>query len=401
MNSVQSHRLAANTVRRTIPGLAALVVLSVLFAVPAFLRAQTPVPAAPSIGASSYILLDFHSDSVIAGDDPDERVEPASITKLMTSYVAFSEIARGNLALDDEVLVSEKAWRTPGSRMFIEVGNRVSVEELLKGVIIQSGNDASVAIAEHLAGTETVFASMMNEQARALGMANTQYANATGLPDPGQYTTARDSAILARALIRDFPEFYGWYSEREYTFNDIRQHNRNRLLWRDPSVDGLKTGHTSSAGYCLVTSASRDGMRLISVVMGTDSEEARASASQALLNYGFRFFETYQLYEAGETLKQEAVWKGRADEVSLGIADELFVTIPRGRYDSLEATVELDERLLAPLTAGQAVGELIIELAGEEVARRPLVTREAVERAGFFGRTGDSFRLWLDGLFGG
>ncbi|MEE4331524.1 MAG: D-alanyl-D-alanine carboxypeptidase family protein, partial [Wenzhouxiangella sp.] len=347
------------------------------------------------------ILLDFHSDSVIAGEDPDKRVEPASITKLMTSYVAFSEIARGNLALDDEVLISEKAWRTPGSRMFVEVGNRVPVEALLKGIIIQSGNDASVAIAEHLAGTETVFASMMNEQAGALGMANTRYVNATGLPDPDQYTTARDSAILARALIRDFPEFYGWYSEREFTFADIRQHNRNRLLWRDPSVDGLKTGHTSSAGYCLVTSASRDGMRLISVVMGTDSEEARASASQALLNYGFRFFETYQLYDGGEALKQETVWKGRSDEVGLGLEGELFVTIPRGRYDALEATVELNDRLLAPLAAGQVVGELVIDLDGEAVVRRPLVTLEPVERAGFFGRTGDSVRLWLDGLFGG
>jgi len=399
MNSIE---LPAIRVDRPVMTMAqALVVLALvaLASIPSV--AQTPVPAVPSIGASSFILLDFHSDSVIAGEDPDKRVEPASITKLMTSYVAFSEIARGNLALDDEVLISENAWRTPGSRMFIEVGNRVPVEALLKGIIIQSGNDASVAIAEHLAGTETVFASMMNEQAGALGMTNTRYVNATGLPDPGQYTTARDSAILARALIRDFPEFYGWYSEREFTFADIRQHNRNRLLWRDPSVDGLKTGHTSSAGYCLVTSASRDGMRLISVVMGTDSEEARASASQALLNYGFRFFETYQLYDGGEELKQETVWKGRSDEVGLGLEGELFVTIPRGRYDALEATVELNDRLLAPLAAGQVVGELVIDLDGEAVVRRPLVTLEPVERAGFFGRTGDSVRLWLDGLFGG
>ena len=399
MNILESHkRLALQIARRMTSGLVTLAILA-LVSVP--LAAQSPVPAAPSIGASSYILLDFHSETVIAGDRPDERVEPASITKLMTSYVAFSEIARGNLALDDEVLVSEKAWRTPGSRMFIEVGKRVSVEQLLKGIIIQSGNDASVAIAEHLAGTEAVFASMMNEQARSLGMVNTQYVNATGLPDADQYTTARDSAILARALIREFPDFYAWYSEREYTFNEIRQHNRNRLLWRDPSVDGLKTGHTSSAGYCLVTSASRDGMRLISAVMGTASEEARASASQALLNYGFRFFETYQLYDASEELKRETVWKGRADEVSLGIEDELFVTIPRGRYDALEASLELNDRLLAPLAAGQVVGELIIGLDGEDVARRPLVIREGVEQAGFFGRTGDSLRLWLGGLFGG
>ena len=363
-------------------------------------QAQVPVPAAPSVGANSYILMDFHSLTTIAELDPDKVVEPASITKLMTSFVAFSEIARGNLALDDEVLISEVAWRTPGSRMFVEVGKRVSVEELLKGIIIQSGNDASVAIAEHLAGTEAVFASMMNEQARRLGMNNTSYANATGLPDPEQYTTARDSALLARALILEFPDFYSWYSEREYTYNEIRQHNRNRLLWRDPSVDGLKTGHTTSAGYCLVTSASRDGMRLISVVMGTDSEEARASASQALLNYGFRFFETYQLYEAGDELKTERVWKGRSNEVSLGIGEDLFVTIPRGRYDALEAHLELNNTLTAPLDNDETVGRLVVTLDGSNVAERPLVTRQAVERAGFFGRTSDSLRLWIGGLFG-
>jgi serine-type D-Ala-D-Ala carboxypeptidase (penicillin-binding protein 5/6) len=362
--------------------------------------AQVPVPAAPSVGATSYILMDFHSEAVIAERAPDERVEPASITKLMTSYVAFNEIARGNLSLDDQVRISEGAWRTPGSRMFVEVGTRVSVEDLLKGIIIQSGNDASVAIAEHLGGTEAVFASMMNEQARLLGMANTQYVNATGLPDPDQYTSARDSAILARALISDFPDFYSWYSEREFTYADIRQHNRNRLLWRDPSVDGLKTGHTSSAGYCLVTSASRDGMRLVSVVMGTDSEEARATASQALLNYGFRFFETYQLYEAGDELKTERVWKGRANDVSLGVEDDLFVTIPRGRYDALEARLEMNETLTAPLGESEAVGRLIIALDGQTVAERALVTRQAVEEAGFLGRTSDGLRLWLGGLFG-
>jgi len=362
--------------------------------------AQTPVPAAPSVGATSYILMDFHSGMVIAERDPDARVEPASITKLMTSYVAFSEIERGNLSLDDEVLVSEVAWRTPGSRMFVEVGNRVRVEKLLKGIIIQSGNDASVAIAEHLGGTEAVFASMMNDQARALGMTNTNYVNSTGLPDPDQYTSARDSALLAAAIIRDFPQFYAWYSEREYTYNDIRQHNRNRLLWRDPSVDGLKTGHTSTAGYCLVTSARRDGMRLVSVVMGTDSEEARASASQALLNYGFRFFETYQIYEGGDELKVERVWRGRDNQVRLGIEHELYVSIPRGRYDALEARIELDDDLMAPLEAGQSVGQLRIMLDGEAIAERGLVTLDSVEEAGFFGRTSDSVRRWFGGLFG-
>ncbi len=388
-----------NTVKRHIRMFSVL--LAALFLLSATMGwAQTPVPAAPSIGATSFILMDFHSQSVIADRSPDDRVEPASITKLMTSYVAFNEIARGNLALDEQVLISEIAWRTQGSRMFVEVGNRVSVEELLKGIIIQSGNDASVAIAEHIGGTEAVFASMMNEQAQALGMVNTNYMNSTGLPDPDQYTSARDSALLARALIRDFPDFYSWYSEREYTFNDIRQHNRNRLLWRDPSVDGLKTGHTSSAGYCLVTSASRDGMRLVSVVMGTDSEEARAAASQSLLNYGFRFFETYQLYDAGDELKVERIWKGRANQVSLGIDDDLFVTIPRGRMDALEARLEMDDVLNAPIAVGDSVGRLLVALDDQIVAERPLVARQAVAEAGFFGRASDGVRLWFSGLFG-
>ena len=366
----------------------------------ATVSAQVPIPAPPAIGASSYILVDFHSRDVVAERESQLAVEPASITKLMTSYVAFREIAQGNLSLDDEVLVSEKAWRTQGSRMFIEVGNRVRVEDLLKGIIIQSGNDASVAIAEHIAGDESVFAAMMNEQAAALGMVNTTYTNATGLPDPEQSTTARDVALLARALIEEFPEFYAWYSEREFTFGGIRQHNRNRLLWRDPSVDGLKTGHTSSAGYCLVTSASRDGMRLISVVMGTDSEEARATASQALLNYGFRFFETYQLYDAGAELSRERIWRGRGNEVPLGLADELFVTVQRGRYDALQARLELPDTLSAPVTRGAAVGQLVIELDGEAVATRPLIALADVEEAGFFGRSSDGLRLWLGGLFG-
>jgi len=362
--------------------------------------AQVPVPAPPSIDTSSHILLDFHSGAELAAQSADDRVEPASITKLMTSYVVFTEIERGNLSLDDEVLVSEKAWRTPGSRMFIEVGSRVPVETLLQGIIIQSGNDASVALAEHIGGSEEVFASMMNEQARQLGMENTHYVNSTGLPDPDQYTSARDSARLATALIDHFPAYYGWYSQREFTYADIRQHNRNRLLWRDPSVDGLKTGHTESAGYCLVTSANRDGMRLISVVMGTDSEEERATASQALLNYGFRFFETYQLYDSGDTLRTEPIWKGEVDEVPLGVDEALFVTIPRGRYDALEARIELSGTLVAPLQEGQPVGALVVELDGAEVLRQPLKVQQTVHPAGFFGRTADSIRLWFGGLFG-
>jgi serine-type D-Ala-D-Ala carboxypeptidase (penicillin-binding protein 5/6) len=372
--------------------------VAAMLAAPVF--AQSPVPAAPSVGASSYILVDYHSNTAIAERDPDARVEPASITKLMTSYLVFAEIHDGNLALSDEVLISERAWRMPGSRMFVEVGNRVSVEELLKGVIIQSGNDASVALAEHVGGSEEVFAGMMNDAASRLGMTGTSYTNATGLPDPDQYTTARDIATLATALIREFPDFYSWYSEREYTYGGIRQHNRNRLLWRDPSVDGLKTGHTSSAGYCLVTSASRDGMRLISVVMGTDSEEARATASQSLLNYGFRFFETYQLYQAGDKLSTERVWRGRENTVELGVGDDLYVTIPRGRYESLEARLEMDDILNAPIEAGSGLGRLVISLDGDVLAERPLVARGSIEEAGLFGRASDSVRLWFGGLFG-
>ncbi len=364
-------------------------------------QAQVPIPSPPSVNATSYILVDFHSDVVLAERESEARVEPASITKLMTSFVAFREIAAGNLALEDEVLISERAWRTPGSRMFVEVGRRVSVEDLLQGIIIQSGNDASVAIAEHIAGEEAVFASLMNQQAESLGMTGTNYTNATGLPDPDQYTTARDIAILARAIISEFPEFYRWYSQREFTFGDIRQHNRNRLLWRDPSVDGLKTGHTSSAGYCLVTSASRDGMRLISVVMGSISEDARATASQALLNYGFRFFETFQLYDAGAELSRERVWRGRENELPVGLEEDFFVTVQRGRYDALQANVEFNERLIAPIAPGERLGQLVVSLDDDIVDRRPLVALAEVEQAGFFGRTSDGVRMWLDGLFGG
>ncbi len=363
--------------------------------------AQSPVPSAPSVGANSYILLDFDSGTVIASKDPDLEVEPASITKIMTSYVIFQELDQGNLALDDMVLISEQAWRTSGSRTFVEVGKRVSVEDLLRGVIIQSGNDASVALAEHVAGTEATFAGMMNQTAARLGMNNTQYQNATGLPMDDHYTTAADTARLAQAMIDNFPEYYQWYSEREFTYADIRQQNRNLLLWRDDSVDGLKTGHTQSAGYCLVTSALRDGMRLVSVVMGSSSEQARASESQSLLNYGFRFFETFKLYEPGETLTTERVWMGTEDEVNLGVDRELYVTIPRGRYNELDARVEMERRLTAPIEAGQPIGRVIVALDDEDLDDRDLVALNEVPESGFFGRTADRFRMWAGGLFGG
>jgi D-alanyl-D-alanine carboxypeptidase (penicillin-binding protein 5/6) len=359
-----------------------------------------PTPAAPTLGANSYILLDFNSGHVLVESNPDMRVEPASITKVMTSYVVFTELAGGNIKLDDLVNISETAWRTGGSRMFIEPLMEVTVEQLLKGMVIQSGNDASVALAEHLAGTEDAFAGLMNHYAVQLGMTNSHFTNATGLPHEEHYTTARDVALLSVALIADFPEYYRWYSEKEYSFNNIRQHNRNNLLWRDPAVDGLKTGHTQAAGYCLAASAKRDGMRLISVVMGSGSESARVSESQSLLNYGFRFYETVQLYKAGQELAQGKVWKGETEQIRLGIRDELFVTIPRGRYDDLDAQVEMRPELIAPIAAGEEVGQISIRLEDEEIISRGLVALESISEAGFFGRTWDGMSMWIDGLFG-
>lgn len=356
----------------------------------------SPIPAAPSVDANSYVLMDFHSGRVLAEDEPDKIVEPASITKVMTGYVVFQALDSGSVALDDDVLVSERAWRMPGSRMFIEVGRRVSVEELLQGMIIQSGNDASVALAEHVAGSEAAFVDLMNQYAGRLGMENTNYANATGLPDETQQTTAIDTALLTRALIREFPQYYDWYSEREYTFNGIRQNNRNTLLFRDDSVDGVKTGHTSSAGYCLVTSAERDGGRMISVVMGSSSERARADASQSLLNYGFRFFETHRLYAAGESLREERVWGGSQDYVELGVDEDLVVTIPRGSYRDLDPVMNLRGRLDAPLQVGDTLGTVQVTLNGEVIAERNVHALEDVRAGSLWRRMVDRIKLMFE-----
>ncbi len=380
--------------------------MSLLLLLPAILFAQVPpppgmpIPAAPQLGASSYILIDFNSGEVLVQHEADSRVEMASITKLMTSYVVFQELASGDVLLDDLVIISENAWRTVGSRMFLEPGMRVSIEDLLRGLIIQSGNDASVALAEHLAGTESSFATVMNYYAQQMGMSNTNFENSTGLTAETHYSTARDSALLSIAIIRDFPEYYRWYSEKEFNFNNIRQHNRNNLLWRDPAVDGLKTGYTEAAGYCLAASAKRDGMRLISVVMGAFSEQARASESQSLLNYGFRLFETVQLYRAGQELARARVWKGDVDQVALGLAEDMFISIPRGRYDDLDARIEMQPDLKAPLIEGQHVGRIQIFLEDEIVASRNLVTLIGITPAGFFSRAWDGMRLWIGGLFG-
>ena len=362
--------------------------------------AAMPTPAAPQLGARSYVLMDYNSNRVLVEQDADRRSDIASMTKLMTGYVVFQELASGNARLDDVVPVSETAWRTGGSRMFIEPGMTVTLEELLMGMIVQSGNDASVALAEYLAGSEAAFAEVMNYYAAELGMTNTNFVNATGLPDENHYSTARDVALLSQAIIRDFPEYYPWYSQKEYTFNGIRQHNRNNLLWRDPAVDGLKTGHTEAAGYCLASSAKDQGMRLISVVMGSASEQSRASESQSLLSYGFRFFETLQLYRAGDPLTEARVWKGEADAVELGVADDLFVTIPRGRYDDLEARLNLQDTLTAPIEQGQRLGSVSIELDGEAIADLDLSALGPVREAGFLGRGWDAMVLWSQGLFG-
>ena len=358
-----------------------------------------PVPAAPQLGAESYLLMDFNSSRILVEKNPDLPVEPASITKLMTSYVVFRELDEGNITLDETAAVSERAWRTGGSRMFIEPDMQVTVEDLIRGMIIQSGNDACVALAEHIAGSEEAFASLMNHYADVLQLTGTHFMNSTGLPDPQHYTTARDIVLLSAAIIGEFPEYYAWYSEKEFTFNSIRQHNRNTLLWRDPAIDGLKTGHTEAAGYCLATSAKRDGMRLLSAVMGSSSESSRASESQTLLNYGFRFFETVQLYQAGQELARAHVWKGMTEEVTLGLEQPLFATIPRGRYDDLDAQVEIQTELSAPLEAGVTVGKISVHLGDELIADRDLITLGAVEEAGFFGRSWDSLRIWADGLF--
>ena len=358
--------------------------------------AQPAVPAPPTIDATGYLLIDMDSDRVLAAKGPEQRLEPASLTKIMTAYAVFRELREGSIKASDEVLISEKAWKTPGSRMFIEVNKRVTVEDLLKGMVIQSGNDASVALAEYIAGSEEAFANLMNDHARRLGMHNTHFVNSTGLPDPEHYTTPQDIVLVTEATIREFPELYKLYAVKEFTFNEIRQHNRNNLLWRDDSVDGVKTGHTEAAGYCLVASAKRDGMRLISVVMGTKGEKARIRESSALLNYGFRFFETHRLYGAADRLTRARVWMGDREEVSLGLAEDLSVTIPRRQYDKLNARTEIRPQLQAPLSKGQKVGDVIIELAGGEVARRPLVALEDIAEGGLWRQAVDTVLMMLE-----
>jgi len=357
--------------------------------------AEDPVlkPTAPTIAASSYILQDYHTGKVLAENNADAKLAPASLTKILTVYVAFKEIKNGRLHLDDLATISENAWKTGGSKMFVKVNDQVKIEDLLKGIIIQSGNDASVAVAEHIAGNEASFAELMNQHAAQLGMTNSHFENSDGLPSDGHYITARDLAKLTTALIKNFPEFYPWFSQKEFTYNKITQHNRNLLLGRDNSVDGVKTGHTDEAGYCLVASALRNGMRLISVVMGTESEAARANENQNLLNYGFRFFESHRLYEGKKSVKESRIYKGETDKLQLGLAEDFYVTIPPNSYKDLKITITADKPIVAPVKAGAKLGTINVSLKNEVIATKDLVALNTVEKGGIFRRLWDSILM--------
>jgi D-alanyl-D-alanine carboxypeptidase (penicillin-binding protein 5/6) len=356
----------------------------------------TVIPAPPAVNAKAHILMDAWSGQVLAENNADERLEPASLTKLMTAYTVFRELKAGNIALTDRVRVSKKAWRTGGSRMFIEVNSEVKVEDLLRGMIVQSGNDASVALAEHVAGSEEAFADLMNHHAQRLGMSHSHFVNSMGLPAPEHYSSARDMALVTQAIIREFPDYYGLYSELEYTYNGITQPNRNRLLRWEESVDGVKTGYTKAAGYCLVASAERDSMRLVSVVLGTESQSARFRVSQALLNWGFRFYETHRLYAAGQPVSRVRVWKGDSERLDIGPLDDIYVTVPRGQYDRLDASMEIRDSIIAPIDKGAALGSVQVVLDDEPVAEQPLVALNGVAEGGLWRKLVDSGLMWFE-----
>jgi D-alanyl-D-alanine carboxypeptidase (penicillin-binding protein 5/6) len=358
--------------------------------------AEITTPPPPTIAASAYILQDYHTGKVLAENNADAKLAPASLTKIMTVYVVFRELANGHLHLEDMATISEKAWKTSGSRMFVDLGNQVKVEDLLKGVIIQSGNDASVALAEHVAGNEATFADMMNQHATRLGMANSHFKNSDGLPMEDHYTSARDLAILTTALIKEFPEWYRWFSQKEFTFNKITQHNRNQLLSRDESVDGVKTGFTDDAGYCLVASAIREDMRLISVVMGTKSAKARANENQSLLNYGFRFFESHRLYEGKKPLNEARIWKGASKTIPLGLAEDLYATIPRRQYGDLKGVITVDKKITAPVKEGARLGSVKVTLKDQVIADKDLIALKSVELGNIIQRLSDSVLMMME-----
>ncbi|MDD9890791.1 MAG: D-alanyl-D-alanine carboxypeptidase [Gammaproteobacteria bacterium] len=377
--------------------------LCVLLGFSAQASAQSIIPRAPEIAATSYILMDARTGHIIVEENADEPLPPASLTKIMTAYIAIEEIINGNLSLRDEVHISEKAWRMEGSKMFVGVNTQVSVEDLLRGIIIQSGNDSSVAIAEHIAGSEEAFADMMNQYGEVLGLTNSFFMNSSGLDTELYYNTmsARDLAILAQASITRHDDYYPMYAEREFTYNGIRQSNRNTLLFRDRNVDGMKTGWTDAAGFCLVASAERDGMRLISVVMGTASEEARAIETQKLMTYGFRYFETHKLYDSSQILTNVPVWSGDLNAVDLGIQDEVYVTIPRGQAESMQATVDVDEIIRAPLNSGQIMGVVNVTLDNDIVYSGDVIAMQEIQQGGVFKRFIDWLTLLFSSMFGG
>ena len=372
-----------------------LVVALLVLTLASLARAQ-PVP--PSLAATSWLLLDVTSTQTLGAVNPDERRDPASLTKLMTAYLVFGALRQKTIVPSQMVPVSERAWRAEGSRMFIQPRKAVTVDELLRGMVVQSGNDASIAQAELVAGTEAAFVENMNKEAARLGLANTHFANVTGLSDPQHWSTASDIAKIAATLIRDYPEYYPLYAQKEFRYNNIAQQNRNRLLWSDPYVDGMKTGHTDAAGWCLVASAKRGERRLLSVVLGATSDAARAAESQKLLNWGFQTFDTVQLYQSGKTISTLRVWKGAAPEVGAGFIADRYVTLPKGRAGDLKLTLEAQEPLVAPVTSGQRIGTVKVGLDGMRLAEFPLIALADVPPANLFGRAWDSVRLWFKSL---
>tara|TARA_Y100001001_G_scaffold149938_1_gene160179 strand:+ start:4850 stop:6016 length:1167 start_codon:yes stop_codon:yes gene_type:complete len=357
------------------------------------------IPSPPQIAGSSYVLMDPKSGRIIMEENSHERLPPASLTKMMTAYIVERELDEGRIAMSDMVPISVNAWKTEGSRTFVREGTQVSVEDLLRGVIIQSGNDASVALAEFVAGSEDAFVDIMNQQAQLLGMKDTNFENATGLPSPDHFSTAYDLAMLAQAIINDYPENYPLYAEKHFTYNNIRQPNRNSLLWRDDSVDGLKTGHTEEAGYCLVASAKRNDTRLIAVVMGTNSSEARAQEIQKMLNYGFRYYESERLFQSGQELIEARVWGGQTDQLSVGMTEDVYVTIPRGSRNDLESTVDLDSVIKAPIKVRDELGRVKVSYNGEVLVDQPVLALTEVPEGGFFKRIWDAIKLFFVQLF--
>ena len=370
---------------------------ALLFAVFSLAASAQTVPP-PVLAAKAWLLMDQATGQVLAAHEPDARIEPASLTKLMTAYLAFASLKNGSITLQQAVPVSEKAWRMEGSRMFIQPDKPVLVEELVQGMIVQSGNDACVALAELIAGSEESFAHLMNREAQRLGMKNTNFTNSSGLPDPNHYTTARDLSLLASAISRDFPEYYRYYSQKEYRYNNITQPNRNRLLWLDPTVDGLKTGHTANAGYCLIASALRGPRRLVSVVLGAESDNIRAQESLKLLNYGFQFYDTAKLYSAGQELSRFRVWKGAVNELPVGFVQDFVMSLPKGQAEKLQSQLTSIQPVVAPLQKGQQVGTLQLSLDGKPIGEYAVVALQDVPVAGFFGRLWDTLVMWIKSL---